>query len=144
MADKMTWLNYINLFSNSLQDVSIPESGPIPCVSRWLRKLPREAMLAGDEAAQHFARHWKWQPLQGELRYQLYFRSLYAIHACTVLGEAKAPEAFYSPDMAQKTIEMLLIECWHKEGFEWADHFFPAKKKPDGEDDDSQPTSFAC
>lgn len=140
----MTWLHYLNLFWNSLPDVSIPESGPVPCISRWLRRLSPAARAAADDAARHFALHWKWPPLQGELRYQLYFRTLYAMEACRACAEARVPEFPYSPERAQKTLEKLLIEGWHKEGQAWADHTFPAKKRPDGADDDSQPTSFAC
>lgn len=126
-SNLMTWLEYTNLLWNAMQEVSIPEDGPIPHIPAWLRQLTFEQNQAADDAAFHFAQHWKWPAiLDPEVRYQLYFRCLYATEAIYEMTQQGIPEVpGYDLQLSRKVLETLLVQSWEQEGFAWADDRFP-------------------
>lgn len=119
------WQVIARLLMNSLPQVSLPESGPIPSIPKWLARLSDEELKQADECCRQFCLDWKWPDVQGPLRYQLFFRAWCASEYAAIQGELRKP---WPPDMVPwpQTMSFLLIEIWRKERLLWAANRHPS------------------
>jgi len=123
----MTWLEYLNLLTNALREVEIPPEGPVPHIPEWLRRQTFEQNQSADDAAFHFAEHWKWPPIpDSDVRYQLYFRCQFAIAAFEFFARQGYPEyPGYDRPRARRLLAGTLVHSWAETAFQWADETFP-------------------
>lgn len=118
------WQVMATLLLNSLPQVSLPETGPIPSIPKWLRRLTEDELRQADEHCRKFCADWKWPDVQGPIRYQLFFRALCASEYAAAQGYHKAappPDVIPWPE----TMPQLLIDLWNKHRHLWATNRHP-------------------
>ena len=120
------WQVIATLLLNSQNDVSLPESGPIPSIPKWLVKIPEDEMTRADDHCHTYSSELKWPNVEGPVRYQLFFRVLCASEYAAIQGQLRRP---WPPDVVPwpQTLPFLLVDLWRKHRHQWA-----ANRLPDG------------
>lgn len=118
------WQVIAKLLLNSLQQVSLPESGPLPERLPWIQSLTENDLLQADALCRKYCDDWKWPEVQGQIRQQLFLRVLCASEFAAVQGYHNAPPP---PDVVPwpETMPRLLIDLWRKDRLLWATNRHP-------------------
>jgi hypothetical protein len=124
---KNHWQALATLLINALADVSIPKDGRIPWIPGWLARIPTDEIQAADECAKSFSENWRWPTVTGNVRYQLYFRTLFASQYAMEQGQRGNPPPRDGVPW-KETLLSLLIDKWRSDGGAWAKAKFPGRE----------------
>ena len=123
------WQAIMTLLMHALDGVSIPPSGPIPWIPKWLGRIPPEQIQEADRIALSFHKHWKWPEIKGDVRYQLFYRTLCAAEYAAEQLRIETPPPGDLPPW-EKTFSWLLIDMWKSQHHAWAMQRFPGHATP--------------
>jgi hypothetical protein len=116
----MTWLDMANLLFEKSKALSPTDSHLHLDTAAWFRTWTPHQIETADSAARIFASRMDWPELQDEIKWQLYFRCLFAIERC-IENSTGEKDQNNCPQVAQARLEKLLIEAWSLEGLQWAE-----------------------
>jgi hypothetical protein len=122
------WQVIMTLLMHSLESISLPADGPIPWIPKWLGRIPLEQVQEADRFALSFHEHWKWPEIKGDVRYQLYFRTVCASEYAAEQVRLGTPPPADGPPW-QKTFSWLLVDMWKTQSHSWAMQRFPGHDK---------------
>lgn len=122
----MKWLDMANmLFEKS--NILSPRGAHLHLdTAGWIRTWTPHQNAVADSAARFFSRNLSWPTTDPDPSCQLYFRCLLAIEKCIQFDSQGTPPPG-SFEEERKSLEHLLVECWHRDGLEWAQGRYPTQ-----------------
>jgi hypothetical protein len=125
----MTWLAMANVLFEKSKALSPTGAHVHLDTAAWLQTWTAHQNQMADAAARIFAARMEWPDVQGDIKCQLYFRSLFAIERCFE-HSIREKQSSNCPKIAQARLEKLLIEAWGLDGLEWAKRKYELKRPP--------------
>lgn len=86
----------------------------------WLDMRPFHEVQTADQACREFAATREWPTMENDIRAQVFLRVHCAIERC----ECRDALVLQPPEEFRETLELLLVDLWHKQGREWATRVF--------------------